>query len=303
MRVAAIDLGTNTFLLLVADVENGKIKKVIYDDVQVVRLGQGVHSSRRLHPDALLRANNCFESFAQKINEFGAVVTQAFATSAARDVENKQDLINLGLKHAIPIEIISGEREAELTYLGARDGDEVAAGTSAIIIDVGGGSTEVIYGKGQKVLQRVSIDVGSVRLSEMFVKTHPIVKSTLDEMSEYILKKLAGSLVDFPKDRGQEVLAVAGTPTTLATLELGHSFESDRVHGLGLPVSRLRYWVEHLAKMTVDERQKLAGMDPKRADVIVAGTLVLCMVSEALRAENLKVSIRGLRYGIAKILS
>ena len=299
MRVAAIDLGTNTFLLLVADVVDGKIQNVLHDEVQVIRLGQGVHQSRRFHAEALTRAEECFKQFSETIKRLEVQKTQAYATSAARDVVNANELIELGARFQIPIEVISGEREAELTFLGAVDEDNTEP---VAIIDVGGGSTELIYGEGQKLIARESIDVGSVRLTELFVTRHPVPDKEMEKLEEYIEMKMEKAKLTKLRKKPARILAVAGTPTTLATLEQGQAFETDRVHGFKLPVARLQYWTEKLAGMTIAERQKLAGMEPKRADVIVVGAMILGFVAERFDADELEVSIRGLRYGIARSL-
>lgn len=302
MRVAALDLGTNTFLLLVADVESGQIREVLHDEVRVVRLGQGVHENRRFHPEALERAEACFADYSKTIESFNVEKTLACATSAARDVANGAELVALAEKYRIPVEIISGEREAELTFSGTiNDGKKGSVG----IIDVGGGSTEFIFGEGDRLETRFSVDVGSVRLTELFVKSHPIPKPEIEAMRDYIKERIreARSKVEARVGIGVQMIAVAGTPTTLATVEQGLPFESSRVHGFHLSLACLREWVTRLAAMSVAERQKLAGMEPKRADVIVAGALILQLAAEAFSAETLEVSIRGLRFGIAKSLN
>ena len=304
MRVAALDLGTNTFLLLVAEVGTGtfgggQIHEVIHDEVRIVRLGQGVHESRQFHVDALKRADECLQAFGETARKLGAEKILACATSAARDVTNADRLVEICKNHGIPLKIITGEREAELTFLGTL---EDGAKEPAIIIDVGGGSTELIMGGRNGIAARASADIGSVRLTELFVTKHPIPDRELRAMVEYIQDKLAGALAKGPFPNSRELIAVAGTPTTLATLDQGLPFESNRVHGYRISTERLRHWVETLARMTVEERQALAGMEPKRADVIVAGALILLAACENFRAEGLDVSVRGLRYGIARYL-
>ncbi len=311
LRIAGLDLGTNTCLCLIADVEisNGAIQslKIIRDEVRIVRLGQGVHASRELHPEALARAEETFREFSDFIKEAKCDRVLAVATSAARDVKNGSLLIELGRKYRIPIEIISGEKEAELTFSGAF---ELASTGLTAMIDVGGGSTEIIFGDHQGILLRFSADVGSVRLTELFVKSHPIpqeqilqikehVRSALNRGLDLALKKSPLTKAELFARVGQTI-GVAGTPTTLAAVDLGQAFETEAVHGHKFKVLRLDEWTARLAGMSVTERQSLAGMEPKRADVIVAGAIC---VSESMRAINsleLKVSVRGLRYGVVK---
>ena len=301
MKVAALDLGTNTFLVLIAESDGRRILRVLHDEVRVVRLGQGVNQSRSFHPDALARADVCLKDYAAKIRSTGAEKILACATSAARDVKNGDELRNIARTHGIPLEIISGEREAELTFKGTLDRD--SADGPVLIIDVGGGSTELIFGDGSGIASRVSLDIGSVRLTEMFITGHPIAKSELEKIKNHIgneLKKTAGSRPAEKKWNNLKAIAVAGTPTTLATLDQGLPFESERVHGYRLPTQTISRWIERLAVLSVEERQRLAGMEPKRADVIVAGALILQLAAESMGASELEVSIRGLRYGIAK---
>ena len=299
MRVAAIDLGTNTFLLLVADVTGGRIDKVVHDEARVIRLGQGVNQTKRLHPEAMQRAEACFRDFSHTIQKLGVDQVRAAATSAARDVENGAELIELGARYGIPIDIISGEKEAELTFWGTFR-EELKG--PAVIIDTGGGSTEYILGDQTGLVARASLDIGSVRLTEMFVTNHPIESSEVLKMSTYIQDRVATLRNRFPIALGTKLVAVAGTPTTLAAIDQGHAFESERVDGHILKLTKVRQFVQTMAAMTMEERQQLAGMEPKRADVIVAGALILMLSCQALGASEMEVSVRGLRYGLARKL-
>ncbi len=301
MRVAAIDVGTNSCLILIADVTtDGRIEKVIHDEAHVVRLGQGVAKSKKFHPEALQRAEDSFRQFARTINSLKVERTMACATSAASDVTNSQTLIELGSKYKIPIEIISGEEEAELTFRGTID---EALTEPVAIIDVGGGSTEFILGNASGIQTRMSFDIGSVRLTEKFVTEHPIPPDQMEKMTSYITEQLQGlkEKINTPVD--MRVIAVAGTPTTLAAMDQGFAYDSKRVQGRTLTNERLKYWLDRLSDMGVQERRAITGMDAKRADVIVAGAMILLMSSEALGATQLEVSAKGLRYGIAKMLA
>jgi exopolyphosphatase/guanosine-5'-triphosphate,3'-diphosphate pyrophosphatase len=296
MRVAAIDLGTNTLLCLIADVRNQKIEKVISDKVQVVRLGQGVHENRKFHPEALARADKCLKEFSEEISKHKVDKIVACATSAARDVKNAHELIEIGQKYGINIEIISGEREAECTFWGTVGRDVKG---SVGIIDVGGGSTEFMVGDAKGIAKKVSVDVGSVRLTELFISKHPVPAPELQKVRSYINDKLKIIETNFSGLKFQKVIAVAGTPTTIAAIDMGKPFDAKSVHGYKLSLAKLDDWTQRLAQMTVEERQKISGMDPKRADVIVAGAAVLSEGCKALKTNELEVSIQGLRYGIA----
>ncbi len=303
MKVAALDLGTNTFILLVAEVENGAVTKVLHDEVRVVRLGQDVNRTRQFHPEALARAEDCFASFAQTIKTLQPEKVLACATSAARDVTNGQALLELGRHYGIPIRIVSGETEAELTFHGTkRMTSRTTPESSVLIIDVGGGSTEFILGDASGIRHRQSLDIGSVRLTELFVTKHPVPPTELKSMKDFIETKIDEAELPFEMMRGHEAIAVAGTPTTIATIDQGLPFESERVDGYRIPISKMKSWAEKLASLTIDERRALAGMEPKRADVIVAGALILQLAGEKLAIRDYIVSTRGLRYGVARFL-
>lgn len=307
MRVAGIDLGTNTFLCLIADVSESGVVQVIRDEVRVVRLGQGVHATREFHPEALARAESTFEEFQKFILDARCEKVVGVATSAARDVKNADVLFQLGKKYGIPIEVISGDREAELTFAGAIEPSW--SGLTAVI-DVGGGSTEIIIGDRSGVRARASADVGAVRLTEMFVKSHPIPSESVRQLRDHARQAISSLGLRLPPGESlSRVVAVAGTPTTLASVVLGRSFDADRVHGHLLSLAELDSWTTKLAGMSVEERQKLSGMEPKRADVIVAGAIC---VAEALRfvgsleslsvpRNEIVVSVRGLRFGIVQM--
>ncbi len=297
MRVAALDLGSNTFLMLIAEMRGDRIEKVISDQTQVTRLGQGVHQSRLFHPDALARADAVLAEFSKQIKNSGCDRVVAVATSAARDVQNGHLLVEMGLRHGIPIQIISGEQEAKITFDGATA--DLSPDIRAAVIDVGGGSTEVI-GLNESRLRGVSFDVGSVRLTELFLPQHPCEKSDLNRLRDYIEQKVDEKKAELPRDFDQ-VVAVAGTPTSIAMLEIGRDeFIETKIHRFILPVDRIWSWRDRLAALSIEQRQKIPGMQPKRADVLVAGATILAVVTEALGADSLMVSTKGVRYGVAR---
>lgn len=299
MRVAALDLGTNTFILLIADVVNGRIERVLHDEVRVIRLGQGVHEHRKFHPEALARAEACFAGFHQVIQRHSVDRVLACATSAARDVSNREELFAIGKKYEIPIQVITGEMEAEFTFNGTV-GDDLTQ--PVVIVDVGGGSTEFILGDETGMKVRKSIDIGAVRMTEMFVSQHPIPLGEMARMKTHIDEKLEDIRTLFAGLSPSKLIAVAGTPTTLAAVDLQSTFDPERIDGYRLSLAKIQGWVDRFAAMTVEERQRLAGMEPKRADVIVAGSLILLLSCQAFRVQDIEVSIRGLRYGVARFL-
>ncbi len=298
MKIAALDLGTNTFLCLIVEVEQGRILRVLSDQARVVRLGQGVHQNRQFHVEALARADACLADYAAEIRRHSVDRIVAAATSAARDVSNGYELLRIGARNGMQIEIISGQREAECTYWGTV-GCQLDSEALVGIIDVGGGSTEFIVGDANGILKKISVDVGSVRMTEQFITGHPISFAEMQKMQAQIHCQLEKVRSDFAKLKPNKIIAVAGTPTTLAALDQAKPFDPIYVDGYQISVTKLKYWEEQLAEMTIQQRQALVGMDSARADVIVAGTMALRMGCEALGLEQMRVSIRGLRYGLA----
>lgn len=297
MKVASIDLGSNTFLILVCEVDGGQITKIYRDEIRVTKLGQGVHANRKFHPDALLRAETCLKEFSQIIQEESPQKVLAMATSAARDVSNGQELFWLGEKYGIPIEIIPGHLEAQITFEGATFDFKNKGGIG--VIDVGGGSTEVIALNDQNQPEGISVDVGSVRLTEMFVTEHPIKRSEVQALLSYAEEKFFEARAHLPKAQLNTIIGVAGTPTTLAAVMQNTPYEDSKVQGYKITSEQLEAWLYRLAEYDLCERKKLVGMDPQRADVIVAGTAILWSALRALGGHEINVSIRGVRYGIA----
>ncbi|MGE3973598.1 MAG: Ppx/GppA family phosphatase [Bdellovibrionales bacterium] len=293
MRVAAIDIGTNSFLCLIADVKNGKIQKVHHDVTRLVRIGEKVHQERKLQKSALERAEKCFAEFQMLIQDSGVEKVMAAATSAARDVSNGHELIDLGKKYQIPIKIISGPQEAEMTYKGMtfdRSGLDGVVG-----VDIGGGSTEIIHKNSANAVEGQSVDLGCVRLTEMFVTQNPIPEEDLKKLREYAKEKMKVYKICSAK----EAIAVAGTPVALVCVEKGIQFDADLVHNSVLTVDAIKKWTHKLSKMSVEERLQVKGLDRGRADVIVAGAILLEMVADMLGIDRYTVSAYGARYGLA----
>ncbi|WP_347358369.1 Ppx/GppA phosphatase family protein [Bdellovibrio sp.] len=295
-KVAALDLGTNTFLCLIADGDQNGIRKVHRDLAQVVRLGQGVGQTGEFHPDALDRARKCLTEFKKEIDVEKVDQILAMATSAARDARNGQELFRIGEELGIPIEIIPGEDEARITYQGATAGAKNPNLTS-LVVDVGGGSTELIVGQDSNILFGESLDIGGVRLTEKFISTQPVKEEDRRRLEMHIQEQLQKVLPDLKNHNIDQIIAVAGTPTSLVAIEVG-GFDEAKVDGFFLKKDRLHHWVEEFARTTVEEKKtkyQLGG----RADIIFAGASILLAVVEALGLEGMMVSTKGVRYGVA----
>lgn len=303
MIVAAYDFGSNTTLMLVAEVKDGRITKVFCDEATVTKMGQGVHANRELHPQALQRIDQCLEDFDKKLNAIKEINPKevykvGVATSAARDVKNADALLQLTKKYGIDLHVIEGKKEAELTFLGSAQ-EFLEADKNFAVIDVGGGSTEIIIGNKQDFSGH-SYDVGSVRLSELFVTKHPIPDNELTNCQNYARGIFSEKKPSFKIDL---VIGVAGTPTTLAALQSGQAFSEETVHKTKLNIELMNQWIKKLAAMNLEEREKLPGMQPKRGEVIVVGAVILREALTSLGQQELTVSTRGVRYGVAAAYS
>lgn len=296
VRVAALDLGTNTFLLLIAEVQSGKITKTVGDHIRVTRLGQGVHQSKMLHPDALKRAEQCFAEYRKIIDDAKVDKVVAVATSAARDAKNSADFFNLGAKYGIPIKVISGDKEAELTFVGSTYDFTDVPGRLAVV-DVGGGSTEVIVGRAKPEFGK-SLNIGSIRLTEMFVNKHPVEKSALDNLKDYVVTQLNSLQLPAELKKDLTLIGVAGTPTTLSAVMQKTPYSDEVVHKYKMQCSQMESLIYKMASLDLEERKAVIGMDPQRADVIIAGGLILLESARFLGVDHFFVSTRGVRFGI-----
>ncbi|QDK43714.1 Ppx/GppA family phosphatase [Bdellovibrio sp. ZAP7] len=296
MKVAALDLGTNTFLCLIAEGDKNGITKVHKDLVEVVRLGQDVDKTGELHPEALIRAKKCLTEFKKEIDKHNVDKILAMATSAARDARNGQDLFNIGKELGIPIEVIPGEDEARISYQGATGGVIDPTKTN-LVIDVGGGSTEFIVGHGEKILFGESLNMGGVRLTERFVTQQPVPQNEQAKLNVYIDEQLQKILPELRKNKLDQILAVAGTPTSIVAIEVG-GFDEKKVDNYFVTKERLEYWVNVFAQTSVEEKRskyQLGG----RADIIFAGASILLNTVKALGMAGMVVSTKGVRYGVA----
>lgn len=294
MKLASLDLGSNTFLCLVSEVQNQKITKIYSDEVEMVRLGQGLSTSKKFHPDALVRAKNTLTNFRKTLDREKPEAILAMATSAARDAENQEELFKICKDLNIPLEIIPGDKEAEITYRGGVSGLTTAG--SRLVVDIGGGSTEFIFGEDQKILVGKSLDIGCVRLTEKFISAQPTTKEEIDKLQKFIREQLQ-QIIKLAPSAPKEILAVAGTPTTIAQVELG-GFDPAKIDGYILNQQGLQTWLDKLTPMSVAEKIAL-GYPEGRADVIIVGVITLLETLKAFNLKELAVSTRGVRYGVA----
>ena len=288
-RVAAVDIGTNSTRLLVADVEDESVRE-LDRRLEITRLGEGVDERHILLPQAIARVRNVLAEYRRAAEEAGADRTLAFATSAVRDAENGEAFLGeIEWSYAFKTRLLAGDEEALLTFRGVSAGRDVAPGT--IVIDVGGGSTELILGDAAGVAFYTSLDLGCVRLTERF-------GTDFGAAAAHVRDMLAGSV---PAEvRPRAAIGVAGTITTIATLDLGLEEEDpDTVHGHSLSAETVAAWTERLEGMSVEEIRALRGMHPDRAPVITAGAVVVRETLAHFGLDTLEVSEHDIMHGAA----
>jgi exopolyphosphatase/guanosine-5'-triphosphate,3'-diphosphate pyrophosphatase len=299
MNLATIDVGTNTTLLLVVrlpDAGGNAGIQVLEERAEITRLGRGIGHGGKLGAEGIARTLDALRSFAQVARGLDAKIV-AVGTEGLRRAPNAVEFLEpaaalLGAE----VQVIDGAREAALTFGAvAASFPEVATGAAAIV-DIGGGSTEIIVTAAGRPGFRTSIPIGSVRLTEGFIRRDPPSREELDAVSGAVDAALAG--VPFPP-RPAALIGVAGTVTSLAAmaLDLG-SYDSARVHGHRLTRAELGRQLDRLRTATQPQREQMRGLDPRRADVIVAGALILDRVAAAAGVTEIIVSDRGVRWGL-----
>jgi exopolyphosphatase/guanosine-5'-triphosphate,3'-diphosphate pyrophosphatase len=298
MRLTSIDIGTNTILMLIADVfPNGGIN-VVRDEHVIARFGKGVDEHRKIPPETFERVSAYLARYKQIHDESHSERIIACGTSALRDASNREQFVEfIAEKLGFRIVALSGEEEAELTYVGGvseflqNASDQIFA-----VIDIGGGSTEITFGRDAAVTTTVSLDIGSVRLTERFLKTAPPSSNQLQAAQAHI----AQLAKDLPllADRTR-CIGVAGTLTTLAAIDLQLSkYDRKRVSGHVLTVEVIQSIFDELKVKRLEEIKAVPQILSERADIILAGILILLELMKRVGVDQITASERGLRYGI-----
>lgn len=268
--VAVIDIGSNSVRLLLLC--GGRARQ----EMETTRLGAGT-AQRRLQPESMARTVEAVARFCAQARAAGAERVLAFATSAVRDAVNREELLQvLRARCGLEVDVLSGAEEANLAYLGA------AEGRRALVLDIGGGSTELVYGAGA-VQRAVSLQAGAVRLKERFMQDRAAATAFLDEA-------LAAVRPDFAAAAGAELVGVGGTITTLAAMEQRlETYAEEKVHGFCLPAAAVRAWLDRLWDLPPQARA-FPGLEARRADIIAHGALILDRALCALERPGVRVS-------------
>jgi exopolyphosphatase / guanosine-5'-triphosphate,3'-diphosphate pyrophosphatase len=295
-RVAAIDVGTNSARLLVAEVAGGRVAEVERRST-VTRLGRGVDLTGRLSAEAIEAACSAVGEYAAIVAGLGAEQVETIATSAVRDAANGGAFVaELRERFALSARVLDGEEEARLTYLGACAARPPAEPT--LVIDIGGGSTELVVGAGEEISFHASLQAGVVRHSERHISSDPPTVAELEALAADVRGLIEAAAKEGARPAAG--IAVAGTPTSLAAIELGlEPYDPERVHGHVLSLPSIQRTLSRLASISLAERVEIPGLHPDRAPTIVAGVVILIEAMRAFGLERIEVSEHDILYGTA----
>lgn len=299
-RYAAIDLGTNTLLMLVADVARDGTFEVITDRAEIARLGEGVDRTRSLSAAGIERALAILRDYVRMCHSFGVEEISIVGTSALRDALNTKNFVQrLKRELNLDLRVLSGAEEAAYSYLAVRKGLELNA-PQLLVVDVGGGSTEFIWAKDGKLQGWASIDVGSVRLTERHLHRDPPSREECAGVLEAVDQSLVKLRVEWSGKLAAPVMVgIAATFTTMVAVEKGlKHYSHSEVHGSRLTRAEVERQIGRYQSCTLAERRRIDGLDPKRADVILAGALLIERIYTLFGVADAIVSDQGIRYGL-----
>ena len=299
-RFAFIDIGTNTILCLIAELKNDASFDVLDDLAEITRLGQGVHQTGRISPEGEERSLKVLQRYLERCKHLNVEQIIAVGTSALRDARNSAEVrARFKEQLGLDVRVISGDEEAAYSFLAVQQGLPLNR-SELLVVDVGGGSTEFIRGNAAGVVEAISINVGSVRLTEQFLHSDPVQTEECEKMVVAIEKELTRLPNRWLKDSSiLTLVGIAGTFTTLSAVEKKLvCYTHGEVHGSRLTLIEVRRQVALFQGKTIAERRAIAGLEPKRADVILAGACLIERIMTLFHSERVIVSDQGVRYGL-----
>ncbi len=302
MRTAVVDIGSNTTRLYIAEVEGGRITEELERRTKITRLGAGVDKDGRLAEDAMQRVYDTLDDYRHLIDSHGgAERAVAVLTSATRDAANGQEFaVTVRDRYGLDPHVLKGDDEAQLSFLGATSDRDPDSTTPTLVIDIGGGSTELIIGQGHTAEFFVSTQAGVVRQTERHVGSDPPTSGELAALAGDARAILAAAVPEERRRAVQHAVAVAGTATSLAAIAQDlDPYDPTKVHGYVLTAEERDRLRDRLASMTLEERQHVAGLDPARAPTIVAGVVILTEVMDLFGLDRLEVSEHDILRGAA----
>ena len=301
MRVAVIDIGTNSTRLLVADVHDGRVTAELTRRTSVTRLGAGVDAAGRLREDAVGRVFATLNEYRAQLDDQGADTALAVLTSAVRDAANGREFAaEVERRYGLSAHVLTGDQEASLTFLGATSERDPDDRTPTLVLDIGGGSTEFVIGAGRRADFHVSTQAGVVRQTERHIRRDPPTESELRELAADVRAILDQSLPPAQRAAVEQAIAVAGTATSLAAIaQRLEPYDPDKVHGYVLSRDQCELALSRLASLPLAERREVAGLHPDRAPTIVAGAVILLEALRLFSLDRVEVSEHDILRGAA----
>jgi exopolyphosphatase/guanosine-5'-triphosphate,3'-diphosphate pyrophosphatase len=294
--VAVVDIGSNSTRLLIAEVGEGRVGEVERQS-RVTRLGRGVDLSGQLSAEAIEAACEAIADYVAICREAGVARIEAIATSAVRDASNGSAFVaELRERFALSARVLDGEEEARLTYLGATC--EHPPSEPTLVVDIGGGSTELVVGTGEEIAFHTSLQAGVVRHSERHISHDPPSTVELEALASDVRALIEGATSGQPGATASAGIAVAGTPTSLASIEIGlEPYDPKQVHGHTLTLASIQRLLSQLASSPLSKRAEIKGLHPDRAPNIVAGVVILVETMRAFGLDSIEVSEHDILYG------
>lgn len=289
MKIGAIDIGTNSMRLLVAEYIDGKL----YNRekfVNTTRIGQGVDSEGYISEEAIERNIKALKEFSDIANEKGCEYIYCIGTSALRDSKNGNEFIDLAkVETNLDVDIISGEEESNLGFIGVLQGLDDT--NNILVLDIGGGSTEFILGDESGIKYAKSENVGALRMTEKFLVTDPICENEFEDMSNFIGETISDTINILKEKNIRQIVGIGGTITSVSAInqEL-ETYSMEKIHGSKVNEKELDNILQNLKKMTLNDKKNIKGLQPKRADIITAGVRILNIIMKKLEKENIIVS-------------
>jgi exopolyphosphatase/guanosine-5'-triphosphate,3'-diphosphate pyrophosphatase len=297
--IGVIDIGTNTSRLAVFEIGGQGARTPVVRHSVITRLGQGVNQNKHLLPEAVERTLAVLDDYVKEARGLGVDVLAGVGTSALRDAANAGEFVDAVRARGVDFKVVAGENEARLVFAGAATAFDSGADNAVLVIDVGGGSTEMIRGRGAAFERVTSLNIGAVRMTEQFLPDSPPRSADAQAMEVFVRQAFESVAAEFSTGQGGAAAAVGGTITTIAALHI-QGWDPDRVHGLDLPFDLIESIYKKLIGMSAAQIAELPGMEPKRADIITAGVGVYVCLLRAFGLAGVRVSLHDIRHGVCE---
>lgn len=296
-RKAIIDIGSNSIKFFVGELAADRTITTVLDTNDIARLGEGLDKTGLISPEAMERNVAAVAAFRAKAEELGADQVVAVGTMALRNAKNSGEFVEkVKAACGVEVQIIPGEEEARLSYLAILSGLPLQGG-DLVVFDTGGGSTEFIFGHGTEVTKRFSVNLGAVRITENYLKSDPVTPDEVEAALAQIDKEFAQAGVE---GSPAQLVGMGGTVTSMGAVKHKMAkYDPDVIQGSALTRGDIRAQIDEYSAKTIEERRSITGLQPKRADVILAGACILDVITRRLGVDQLTISDRGLRHGLA----